>query len=86
MFDAELYGWGLEMFFAPVLRLDIRLMLGQNIGIAETVAGIETVFEHARCLLKEDGLLLLNSLDESKTVPPLVAPNVYPGELCFRIQ
>lgn len=63
---------------------DTILMLGQNIGICETLKGIEGLLNRCQILLRHGGQLLVNSTDEPK---PLNAQNdlTYPGELEFRL-
>ncbi len=63
---------------------DTILMLGHNIGICETVKGIKRLLCRCKSLLRPDGRLLVNSVDESQLSD---APNHegYPGELEFRL-
>ena len=46
---------------------DTILMMGHGIGIVETIAGLDRFLSHARSLLSEDGLLLLDSMDVRQT-------------------
>ncbi len=63
---------------------DTILMLGQNIGMCETLKGIKGLLNRCRKLLRPNGQLLVNSVDESES---LSAPTQqrYPGELEFRL-
>ena len=63
---------------------DTILMLGQNIGMCETLIGINGLLQRCEMLLRPDGRLLLNSFGEPDDPD---APNRlhYPGELEFRL-
>jgi SAM-dependent methyltransferase len=63
---------------------DTILMLGQNIGICETLKGIRALLHRCRILLRPDGQLLVNSVDESVS-PDDLDHRGYPGELEFRL-
>jgi SAM-dependent methyltransferase len=51
-------------------RFDTLLMLGHGIGLVETIAGLDRFLAHAHHLLREDGQLLLDSLDVRLTRDP----------------
>lgn len=63
---------------------DTIFMPGQNIGICETLKGINGLLRRCKILLRPGGQLLVNSVDESGSFD---APNHqgYPGELEFRL-
>jgi SAM-dependent methyltransferase len=63
---------------------DTILMLGQNIGICETLSGIKGLLRRCRILLRHGGQLLANSVEESRS-PDAANPQAYPGELEFRL-
>ena len=64
---------------------DTILMLGQNIGIAETVDGLSRFFRKCENLLRPHGQMLANSVDESCRLGAAVQRDGYPGELEFRL-
>ncbi len=49
---------------------DTLLMLGHGIGMTETIAGLERFLHHARTLVADDGQVLLESLDVTRTADP----------------
>ncbi|MEW6188086.1 MAG: class I SAM-dependent methyltransferase [Thermodesulfobacteriota bacterium] len=64
---------------------DTILMLGQNIGLCETLEGIEGLLHRSRMLLRPDGQLLVNSTDEGD--PPELQNDLgYRGELEVRFR
>jgi SAM-dependent methyltransferase len=63
---------------------DTILMLGQNIGICETLAGIERLLKRCQMLLRYGGQLLVNSVYESG-FPDVSDSKGYPGELELRL-
>jgi len=60
-------------------------MLGQNIGIAETVDGLSRLFRKCEILLRPHGQMLANSVDESYRCGAAMPQEGYPGELEFRL-
>ena len=63
---------------------DTLFMLGHNIGICRTLAGLKGLFHHCRELLAPGGRLLVNSIKEADTSHS-PKPHTYPGELEFRL-
>ncbi|MBN2084622.1 MAG: methyltransferase domain-containing protein [Anaerolineales bacterium] len=49
---------------------DTLLMMMHGIGMVETLSGLDRFLRHARTLVKEDGRLLLDSLDVRRTDDP----------------
>jgi predicted O-methyltransferase YrrM len=66
-------------------RYDTVLLLGRNIGIAQTLDGIADLLHKCETLLRPGGVVITNSVreePESATAPS----DDYPGNLCFRIR
>ena len=63
---------------------DTILMLGQNIGMCETLNGINGSLQRCEMLLRPNGQLLVNSFGESED-PDASNHLSYPGELEFRL-
>ena len=63
---------------------DTIFMLGHNIGMCETLKGINGLLHKCEELLRSNGQLLMNSIDESKS-PEAPNHHGYPGELEFRL-
>ena len=67
-FDGELY--------------DTILLLGQNIGISESLNGLNRLLHKCKILLRPGGQILANSVQESSSKG---LSSAYPGELEFRL-
>ena len=63
---------------------DTIFMLGQNIGMCESLSGIKGLLNRCEMLLRPNGQLLLNSVDESQSLD-VKNHEGYPGELEFRL-
>jgi SAM-dependent methyltransferase len=63
---------------------DTILMLGQNVGIAQTLSGLEHLFDRCRELIQPQGQLLLNSVGD-RAWSQVECHSKYPGEEQFRI-
>lgn len=50
---------------------DTLLMLGHGIGMTENIQGLNLFLDHAASLLREDGQILMNSIDVRKTEDPV---------------
>ncbi len=63
---------------------DTILMLGQNIGMCQTIKGIKGLLHRCEKLLKPGGQLLVNSMKEPGS-ENISNQRSYPGELEFRL-
>lgn len=63
---------------------DTIFMLGQNIGMCETLKGMKGLLNRCKKLLRPNGQLLVNSVDESESHDTPTQQR-YPGELEFRL-
>lgn len=74
----------LDFFELKNHLFDTVLILGHNIGICKNLYGIQNFFNHVKSLLNDDGQLIINSVDDSKSEKNLSLTD-YPGELEFRL-
>jgi len=65
-------------------RFDTIFMLGHNIGMCETLKGINGLLRRCERLLRPGGQLLVNSIKESGSLN-VPSHKEYPGELEFRL-
>ncbi len=84
---ADIFGWRGGPF-------DTLLLLGRSIGMVGDLAGLDRFLAHARELLAEGGILLLNSTDVTRTDDPAHLAyheacrraGRYPGEVRMRFE
>jgi len=65
-------------------RFDTIIMLGQNIGMCETLKGIRGLLHRCERVLRPGGQLLVNSVKEPGSIS-FPSHQGYPGELEFRL-
>lgn len=61
----------LDIFDMPPEKFDTILLLCHGIGIVGSVEGLDRFLNHMKAFVSEDGQLLINSLDVTKTEDPV---------------
>ena len=83
-----------DILYFEAEPFDTVLMLGRGIGIVENLAGLDSFLDDVHKLVKQDGQILLNSLDVRCTNDPVHLTyheanrkaNRYFGECCFQFE